>query len=191
MKHTQTILLSITIALLIYIAFGIGRTDKPPSNSAILDSLYKITYRIAMNVDRFDAISDSFKQHDTVIIHHWNTIIEKLPETTIPQYSTMYDSITGSQVIATDSTICFDKPQMDTITTKIYEGERASERLINCQMVVITQDSAMVSRDTLISVQRSIIEVKDVEIHQERKTKRKWAVLSIVEAVLIGLLVVK
>jgi len=144
-----------------------------------------------MNVDRFDAISDSFKQHDTVIIHHWNTIIEKLPETTIPQYSTMYDSITGSQVIATDSTICFDKPQMDTITTKIYEGERASERLINCQMVVITQDSAMVSRDTLISVQRSIIEVKDVEIHQERKTKRKWAVLSIVEAVLIGLLVVK
>lgn len=191
MKNIQTILLSITIALLIYIAFSIDRTEKPQSNSATLDSLYKITYRIAMHTEQLTERLQELKKKDTVTIHHWHTAVKEVLVYDIPKYTLLYDSITGSPCINFGDTLtAFNKPQLDTITTKIYMGEMNKVLLDNCRVQNLTCDSLVITQDSTITTQWQIIQEYEDNASEDKKKafwgKTKTGAVSFLVGVLTG-----
>jgi len=173
MKNIQTILLSITIALLIYIAFGIGRADKPETNNARLDKLYKVTYTLAMNTEKLTERLQELKKTDTITVHHWHTAVKEVLVYDIPKYTLLYDSITGSPCINFGDTLtAFDKEQLDTITTKIYMGEMNKALLDNCRVQNMTYDTVFLTQDSTITTQWQIIqEYEDSAVEVKKKAR--------------------
>lgn len=129
-----------------------------------------------------DSLLQANSKHDTVIVTRWRTKIDSIPYMPDEVIVQMYDTLTQDSVIMYEDRFCFNRPQIDTITTMIYEGKECSERLDNCQKGMQIQDSMREIQDSIIVLQRDqnkqlreIIYTNEATFQKELKRWRRRA----------------
>ncbi len=130
---------------------------------------------IGMKKDSLAAVKD------TVIIQKYDTIIRNIPFYQLPDFANLYDSVFGVQLYLYDSLGCMTNDGLTTVTTTIYKGKAAKERLANCQERLLIRDTVIHRKDSIIDLCREDTDNWKEESHtqaeqaeKERLGKRIW-----------------
>ncbi len=142
---------------------------------------------IGMKKDSLAAVKD------TVIIEKYNTIVKTIPEYQLPDFANLYDSVFGVQLYLYDSLGCLTNDGLETVTTTIYKGKAAKERLANCQERLLIRDTVIHRKDSIIDLCREDADNWKEEAHtqaeqveRERLGKRIWRGVAVVVGLLHG-----
>lgn len=130
------------------------------SNNLMIDSL-KNELKSAKNVDTI--IKIKYKQKiDSVYVYNYN------------DYVSFYDTFLHTNLLKTDTFICFDSMSVQKLTTKIIECERDSELLVNCYIQNNLYSNIINFQDSVISLKDSVnVSLEDMYKQKVKKVKRQ------------------
>ncbi|WP_461366893.1 hypothetical protein, partial [Candidatus Darwinibacter acetoxidans] len=108
-------------------------------------------------------------------------------------YISFYDTLLHTNLLKSDTFICFDSINIQKLTTKIVKCERDSELLANCYLqnniysnIIAVQDSVIILKDSVINSNDKIYSSK---IKKLRRQRNALAGVSFVEfLVILGLI---
>ena len=158
MNNREKWFLLIICLLLLVIMFsgeGFRKKNKLIEENKILISDYK--QRIDSNNLMIDSLKNelkSAKKTDTVIKIKYKQRIDSVYVYNYSDYISFYDTLLHTNLLKTDTFICFDSINIQKLTTKMIECERDSELLDNCYI----QNNLYAN---IINIQDSVISLKD------------------------------
>ena len=158
MSNREKWFLLIICLLLLVIMFsgeGFRKKKKLIEENKILISDYK--QRIDSNNLMIDSLKNAIKQAkrvDTIIKYRYKQKIDSIYVYTHDDYISFYDTLLHTNLLKTDTFICFDSINIQKLTTKMIECERDSELLDNCYI----QNNLYAN---IINIQDSVISLKD------------------------------
>lgn len=158
MSNREKWFLLIICLLLLVIMFSgesFRKKNKLIEENKILISDYK--QRIDSNNLMIDSLKNelkSAKKTDTVIKIKYKQRIDSVYVYNYSDYISFYDTLLHTNLLKSDTFICFDSINIQKLTTKIIECERDSELLANCYI----QNNLYTN---IINIQDSVISLKD------------------------------
>ncbi len=197
MSNREKWFLLIICVLLLIIMFsgeGFRKKNKLIEENKILISDYK--QRIDSNNLMIDSLKNELKKAknvDTIIKIKYKQKIDSVYVYNYDDYVSFYDTLLKTNLLKTDTFICFDSMSVQKLTTKIIECERDSELLANCYIqnniysnIIAVQDSVILLKDSVIKSNDNIYNSK---IKKLRKQRNSFAGVSFVEfLVILGLI---
>ena len=133
------------------------------------------------------------KKTDTVIKIKYKQLIDSVYVYNYDDYVSFYDTFLHTNLLKTDTFICFDSMSVQKLTTKIIECERDSELLVNCYIENNLYENIINTQDSVISLQVCInTTLQDNFDKKQKKLKRQRNVAAGVDLtefiILIGVL---
>lgn len=133
------------------------------------------------------------KQVDTLIIIKYKQKIDSIYVYKHDDYISFYDTLLHTNLLKSDTFICFDSINIQKLTTKIVKCERDSELLANCNDKINNYDSIISYKDSLLANKNNEIaninEANSLKIKKLRKQRNSFVATALVElAVIIGLI---
>ena len=158
MNNREKWFLLIICLLLLVIMFsgeGFRKKNKLIEENKVLISNYK--ERIYSNNLVIDSLKNELKKAknvDTIIKFKYKQRIDSVYVYNYSDYISFYDTLLHTNLLKTDTFICFDSINIQKLTTKMIECERDSELLDNCYI----QNNLYAN---IINIQDSVISLKD------------------------------
>ena len=160
MSNREKWFLLIICVLLLIIMFGgegFRKKNKLIEENKILISDYK--QRIYSNNLMIDSLIfelKNVKKTDTVIKIKYKQLIDSVYVYNYSDYISFYDTLLHTNLLKTDTFICFDSINIQKLTTKIVKCERDSELLANCYVENNLYNNIIKNQDSVILLQDSI-----------------------------------
>jgi len=197
MSNREKWFLLIICVLLLIIMFGgegFRKKNKLIEENKVLISNYK--ERIYSNNLVIDSLKNELKKAknvDTIIKIKYKQLIDSVYVYNYDDYVSFYDTFLHTNLLKTDTFICFDSMSVQKLTTKIIECERDSELLANCYIQNNLYTNIISVQDSVISLKDSVIEILD-DINKEkikklRKQRNTFAGATFVEFLVILVLI--
>ena len=158
MSNREKIFLLIICILLLIIMFsdeGVRKKNKLIEENKVLISDYK--QRIDSSILTIDSLNfelKKVKRTDTVIKIKYKQRIDSVYVYNYSDYISFYDTLLHTNLLKTDTFICFDSISVQKLTTKILHLQQDSELLANCYI----QNNLYAN---IINIQDSVISLKD------------------------------
>ncbi len=114
------------------------------------------------------------KQVDTLIIIKYKQKIDSIYVYKYDDYISFYDTLLHTNLLKSDTFICFDSINIQKLTTKIVKCERDSELLANCYFENNLYSNIISVQDSVISLKDSInASLEDMYKQKVKKLKRQ------------------
>ena len=199
MNKREKKLFFVILVLLAAILFNIESIKMKNSiintNKELINS-YK--ERINSNNLMIDSLKNelkSAKKTDTVIKIKYKQRIDSVYVYNYSDYISFYDTLLHTNLLKSDTFICFDSINIQNLTTKIVKCERDSELLANCYIQNNLYANIINIQDSVISLKDSInASLEDMYKQKVKKLKRQrntFAGVSFVEFLVILCLITK
>ena len=170
-------LLIICVLLLIIMFSGEGFRKK---NKLIEENKELITdykQRIYSNNLVIDSLKNELKKAknvDTIIKFKYKQRIDSIYFYNYEDYVSFYDTLLQTNLLKSDTFICFDSMSVQKLTTKIIECERDSELLANCLIQNNLYSNIINIQDSVISLKDSVnASLEDMYKQKVKKVKRQ------------------
>jgi len=197
MNNREKWFLLIICLLLLVIMFsgeGFRKKNKLIEENKVLISNYK--ERIYSNNLVIDSLKNELKKAknvDTIIKFKYKQRIDSVYVYNYSDYISFYDTLLHTNLLKTDTFICFDSINIQKLTTKMIECERDSELLDNCYIqnnlyanIINIQDSVISLKD---SVNASLEDMYKQKVKKVKKQRNTFAGATFVEfLVILGLI---
>ena len=197
MSNREKIFLLIICVLLLVIMFScesFRKKNKLIEENKVLISDYKD--RIDNSILLIDSLKSelkSAKKTDTIIKVKYKQKIDSVYVYKYEDYISFYDTLLQTNLLKTDTFICFDSINIQKLTTKIVKCERDSELLANCYIqnnlyanIINIQDSVISLKD---SINASLEDMYKQKVKKVRRQRNTFAGVSFVEfLVILGLI---
>ena len=173
-------LLIICVLLLIIMFSGesFRKKNKLIEENKILISDYK--QRIDSNNLMIDSLKNelkSAKNVDTIIKIKYKQKIDSVYVYNYDDYVSFYDTLLHTNLLKSDTFICFDSINIQKLTTKIVKCERDSELLANCYIqnnlyanIINIQDSVISLKDSINASLEAMYKQKVKKVKRQRNT---------------------
>ncbi len=181
MSNREKWFLLIICVLLLIIMFGgegFRKKNKLIKENKTLISDYK--HRIYSNnlvIDSLIFELKNVKKTDTVIKIKYKQLIDSVYVYNYDDYVSFYDTFLHTNLLKTDTFICFDSMSVQKLTTKIIECERDSELLVNCYIqnnlysnIINIQDSVISLKDSINASLEAMYKQKVKKVKRQRNT---------------------
>lgn len=197
MTKREKITLIIALALLTAVLFLIDKSSNNKKlikdSNNIIKELHKKNKAYTIKIATLQDSIDRLQKIDTVIITRYKQKIDSIYVYTQNDYISFYDTLLHTNLLKTDTFICFDSINIQKLTTKMIECERDSELLDNCYIqnnlytnIINIQDSVISLKD---SINASLEYMYKEKIKKLRKQRNSFAGVSFVEfLVILGLI---
>ena len=185
------------LVLLVAILFNIESIRKKNElikTNEILINSYK--ERINSSNLAIDSLQNAIKQAkkvDTIIKYRYKQKIDSIYVYTQSDYISFYDTLLHTNLLKSDTFICFDSISVQKLTIKLVNCSLDSELLANCYIQNNLYTNIINIQDSVISLKDSEIEILD-DINKEkikklRKQRNTFAGATLVEfLVILGLI---
>ena len=197
MTKLEKITLIIALALLAAVLFLLNNNSYnkkliKDSNNIIKELHKKNKWYTNMIAALEDSIG-RLQKKDTVIITRYKQKIDSVYVYNYDDYVSFYDTFLHTNLLKTDTFICFDSMSVQKLTTKIIECERDSELLVNCYIQNNLYSNIINFQDSVISLKDSVnVSLEDMYKQKVKKVKRQrntFAGATLVEfLVILGLI---
>ena len=158
MNNREKWFLLIICVLLLIIMFsceGFRKKNKIINTNKELISSYKERINSSnLAIDSLQKAIEQAKKVDTVIKIRYKQKIDSVYVYNYYDYVSFYDTFLHTNLLKTDTFICFDSMSVQKLTTKLLYLQQDSELLANC----LIQNNLYTN---IISVQDSVISIKD------------------------------
>ncbi len=189
-------LLIICVLLLIIMFSGVGfrKKNKLIEENKILISDYK--QRIDSNNLMIDSLKNelkSAKNVDTIIKIKYKQKIDSVYVYNYDDYISFYDTLLQTNLLKSDTFICFDSISVQKLTIKLLHLQQDSELLANCYIqnnlytnIINIQDSVISLKD---SVNASLEDMYKQKVKKVKRQRNTFAGATLVEfLVILGLI---
>ena len=133
------------------------------------------------------------KKTDTVIKIKYKQLIDSVYVYNYSDYISFYDTLLHTNLLKTDTFICFDSINIQKITAKMIECERDGELLANCLIqnnlytnIINIQDSVILLQDSINTTLQENFDKKQKKLKKQRNTAIGVAFIEFL--ILIGVL---
>lgn len=181
MNKREKKLFFVILVLLAAILFNIESIKMKNSiintNKELINS-YK--ERINSNNLMIDSLKNelkSAKKTDTVIKIKYKQRIDSVYVYNYSDYISFYDTLLHTNLLKSDTFICFDSINIQNLTTKIVKCERDSELLANCYIqnnlyanIINIQDSVISLKDSINASSETMYKQKLKKVKRQRNT---------------------
>jgi len=158
MNKREKKLFLIVLVLLAAILFNIESIKKKNSiintNKELINSYKERINSSNLVIDSLQKAIKQAKKTDTVIKIRYKQKIDSIYVYKYDDYISFYDTLLHTNLLKSDTFICFDSINIQKLTTKIVKCERDSELLANCYI----QNNLYAN---IINIQDSVISLKD------------------------------
>lgn len=117
------------------------------------------------------------KKTDTVIKIRYKQKIDSIYVYKYDDYISFYDTLLHTNLLKSDTFICFDSINIQKLTTKIVKCERDSELLANCYIqnnlyanIINIQDSVISLKDSINASLETMYKQKVKKVKKQRNT---------------------
>ena len=156
-NREKCFLLIICVLLLIIMFSGESFRKKNKiinTNKELINSYKERINSSNLVIDSLQKAIEQAKKVDTVIKIRYKQKIDSIYVYTQRDYIIFYDTLLHTNLLKSDTFICFDSISVQKLTTKMIECERDSELLANCYL----QNNLYAN---IINIQDSVISLKD------------------------------
>lgn len=193
MSNREKLFLLIICVLLLAIMFsgeGVRKKNKEIEENKVLISDYK--QRIDSSILTIDSLKneiESAKNVDTIIKIKYKQKIDSVYVYNYDDYVSFYDTFLHTNLLKSDTFICFDSISIQKLAIKLIECGKDSELLANCYLQNNIYDNIIAVQDSVIILKDSVIEILD-DINKEKIKKLKRQRNIFAGATLVELLVI-
>ena len=181
MSNREKWFLLIICLLLLVIMFsgeGFRKKNKLIEENKVLISNYK--ERIYSNNLVIDSLKNELKKAknvDTIIKFKYKQRIDSVYVYNYSDYISFYDTLLHTNLLKTDTFICFDSMSVQKLTIKLVNCSLDSELLANCYLqnniysnIIAVQDSVIILKDSVIEILDDINKEKIKKLRRQRNT---------------------
>ena len=197
MNKREKKLFFVILVLLAAILFNIESIKKKNSiintNKELINSYKERINNSNLAIDSLQNAIKQAKKVDTVIKIRYKQKIDSIYVYKYDDYISFYDTLLHTNLLKSDTFICFDSINIQKLTTKIVKCERDSELLANCYLQNNIYSNIIAVQDSVIILKNSEIEILDdnnkEKIKKLRKQRNTFAFATLVEfLVILGLI---
>ena len=178
MNNREKWFLLIICLLLLVIMFsgeGFRKKNKLIEENKVLISNYK--ERIYSNNLVIDSLKNELKKAknvDTIIKFKYKQRIDSVYVYNYSDYISFYDTLLHTNLLKTDTFICFDSISVQKLTTKLLYLQQDSELLANCYMQNNLYTNIINIQDSVILLKDSInVSLEDMYKQKVKKVKKQ------------------
>ena len=181
MNNREKWFLLIICLLLLVIMFsgeGFRKKNKLIEENKVLISNYK--ERIYSNNLVIDSLKNELKKAknvDTIIKFKYKQRIDSVYVYNYSDYISFYDTLLHTNLLKTDTFICFDSISVQKLTTKLLYLQQDSELLANCYLqnnlyanIINIQDSVILLKDSINVSLEDMYKQKVKKVKRQRNT---------------------
>lgn len=191
MNKREKKLFLVVLVLLAAILFNIESIKKKNSiintNKELISSYKERINSSNLVIDSLQKAIKQAKKTDTVIKIRYKQKIDSIYVYKYDDYISFYDTLLHTNLLKSDTFICFDSINIQKLTTKIVKCERDSELLANCYLqnniysnIIAVQDSVIILKDSVINSNDKIYSSKIKKVKKQRNTAIGVAFLLII-----------
>ena len=181
MNKREKKLFLVILVLLAAILFNIESIKKKNSiintNKELINSYKERINSSNLVIDSLQKAIKQAKKVDTIIKYRYKQKIDSIYIYTYDDYISFYDTLLHTNLLKSDTFICFDSINIQKLTTKIVKCERDSELLANCYLqnniysnIIAVQDSVIILKDSEIEILDDINKEKIKKLKRQRNT---------------------
>ena len=181
MNKREKKLFLIVLVLLAAILFNIESIKKKNSiintNKELINSYKERINSSNLVIDSLQKAIKQAKKTDTVIKIRYKQKIDSIYVYKYDDYISFYDTLLHTNLLKSDTFICFDSINIQKLTTKIVKCERDSELLANCYIqnniysnIIAVQDSVIDNINSEIEILNDINKEKIKKLRRQRNT---------------------
>jgi len=192
-KITIIIALSLLTAVLFLIDNSSNNKRLIKDSNAIIKELHKSNKVYTSKIATLQDSIDRLQKNDTVIITRYKQKIDSVYVYNYDDYVSFYDTLLHTNLLKTDTFICFDSINIQKLTTKIVKCERDSELLANCYIqnnlyanIINIQDSVISLKDSINASLETMYKQKVKKVKRQRNVATGVAFIEFL--ILIGVL---
>ena len=197
MSNREKWFLLIICVLLLIIMFG-GESFRKKNklieeNKTLISDYKQRIYSNNLVIDSLIFELKNVKKTDTVIKIKYKQRIDSVYVYNYSDYISFYDTLLHTNLLKTDTFICFDSISVQKLTTKILHLQQDSELLANCYIqnnlytnIINIQDSVISLKD---SVNASLEDMYKQKVKKVKRQRNTFAGATLVEfLVILGLI---
>lgn len=158
MNKREKNLFFVILVLLAFFLFSIESIKKKNqiinTNKELISSYKERIYSNNLMIDSLKNELKSAKNVDTIIKFKYKQRIDSVYVYNYSDYVSFYDTLLKTNLLKSDTFICFDSISVQKLTTKILHLQQDSELLANCYI----QNNLYTN---IINIQDSVISLKD------------------------------
>lgn len=177
MNKREKKLFFVVLVLLAAILFNIESIKKKNSiintNKELISSYKERIYSNNLMIDSLKNELKSAKNVDTIIKIKYKQKIDSIYVYNYDDYVSFYDTLLKTNLLKSDTFICFDSISVQKLTTKIIECERDSELLANCFIENNLYSNIIKNQDSVINLQDSINTTLQENFDKKQKKLKK------------------
>jgi len=173
-------LLIICVLLLIIMFGGEGFRKKNKlieENKELISDYKQRIYSNNLVIDSLIFELKNVKKTDTVIKIKYKQRIDSVYVYNYSDYISFYDTLLHTNLLKTDTFICFDSINIQKITAKMIECERDGELLANCYIennlfsnIITNQDSIILLQDSINTTLQANCDKKLKKVKKQRNS---------------------
>lgn len=177
MNKREKKLFFVILVLLAFFLFSIESIKKKNSiintNKELISSYKERIYSNNLMIDSLKNELKSAKNVDTIIKIKYKQKIDSIYVYNYDDYVSFYDTLLKTNLLKSDTFICFDSISVQKLTTKIIECERDSELLANCFIENNLYSNIIKNQDSVINLQDSINTTLQENFDKKQKKLKK------------------
>jgi len=187
-------------AVLVLLAVFLFNLESIKKKNSIINTNKELisSYKERINSSNLaiDSLQNAIKQAkkvDTVIKIRYKQKIDSIYVYKYDDYISFYDTLLQTNLLKSDTFICFDSISVQKLTTKMIEYERDGELLANCYIENNLYSNIITNQDSIILLQDSINTTLqancDKKLKKVKKQRNTFAGATLVEfLVILGLI---
>lgn len=177
MNKREKKLFFVILVLLAFFLFSIESIKKKNqiinTNKELISSYKERIYSNNLMIDSLKNELKSAKNVDTIIKIKYKQKIDSIYVYNYDDYVSFYDTLLKTNLLKSDTFICFDSISVQKLTTKIIECERDSELLANCFIENNLYSNIIKNQDSVINLQDSINTTLQENFDKKQKKLKK------------------
>ena len=181
MNKKEKKLFFVILVLLAAILFNIESIKKKNSiintNKELISSYKERINSSNLAIDSLQNVIKQAKKVDTIIKYRYKQKIDSIYVYKQGDYISFYDTLLHTNLLKTDTFICFDSISIQKLSIKLIECGKDSELLANCYLqnniydnIIAVQDSVILLKDSVINSKDNIYNSKIKKIRRQRNT---------------------
>ena len=181
MNSREKKLFFVVLVLLAAILFNIESIKKKNSiintNKELINSYKERINSSNLVIDSLQKAIKQAKKTDTVIKIRYKQKIDSIYVYKQGDYISFYDTLLHTNLLKSDTFICFDSISVQKLTIKLVNCNLDSELLANCYLqnniysnIIAVQDSVIILKDSVINSNDKIYSSKIKKLRKQRNT---------------------
>ena len=181
MNNKEKRLFFIVLVLLAVVLFNLESIKKKNTitntNKELINSYKERINNSNLAIDSLQNAIKQAKKVDTIIKYRYKQKIDSIYVYKHDDYISFYDTLLKTNLLKSDTFICFDSITTQKLAIKLIECNKDSELLANCYLqnniydnIIAVQDSVILLKDSVINSNYNIYNSKIKKIRRQRNS---------------------